>query len=134
MGPCRLRRHLGRRCRPRRRRPLWGKNLAVFLGELLQAFLEALPHPFAAFGFHFQFDLFQAGQSAGRRFDFFHRAEGGFFTARLRSFSRFTITMSRCAPRPVISHRHRQEVAENKRGKAQTMNRRRLELLLNLGL
>jgi hypothetical protein len=48
----------------------------VRIGELLEAFLEALPHPFAAFGFDFQFDLFQRGQRAGRCLGLFHRASG----------------------------------------------------------
>ncbi len=46
------------------RRLTWarGKNLALFISELLQALLQPLPSPFAALGYHFTFDLSQTWQ------------------------------------------------------------------------
>jgi hypothetical protein len=41
---------------------LRGKNLAVFLGKFLQAFLQSQPPPFAAFRYDFTFDVRQAWQ------------------------------------------------------------------------
>jgi hypothetical protein len=41
----------------RRRRCRRGKNLALFVGELLESFLQPLLHPFAAFGRNFTFDV-----------------------------------------------------------------------------
>src|SRR5580693_890899 len=38
---------------------LRGENLALFIGELLQALLQPLPPPFAALGHHFMFNLSQ---------------------------------------------------------------------------
>src|SRR5271169_3274592 len=40
-----------------------GKNLARFIGELLQALLQPLPPPFAALGYYFTFNLSQTRQS-----------------------------------------------------------------------
>ena len=42
-----------------------GKNLAFFLGQLLQSFLETLPAPLAGLGHHFTFDLGQTGTGVG---------------------------------------------------------------------
>jgi len=39
---------------------LRGKNLAVFLGEFLQAFFQTLAPPFAAFRHDFTFDVGQS--------------------------------------------------------------------------
>ena len=38
---------------------LWGENRGVAVGLALQALFEPAPHPFAPFGFDFQFDLAQ---------------------------------------------------------------------------
>jgi hypothetical protein len=38
-------------------RPLWGKNSAVAVGFGLEFFLQPPAHPFAAFGFDFQFHV-----------------------------------------------------------------------------
>jgi hypothetical protein len=38
------------------------------VGELLQARLQPLPRPFAAFGHHFTFDLGKTGEWFGRWF------------------------------------------------------------------
>jgi hypothetical protein len=51
-------------------RPLRGKNLAHAGGFFLQALLESLSGPLAAFGFHFQLDLPQGPRA---RYLWFHR-------------------------------------------------------------
>ena len=45
-----------------------GETLALFIGELLEAFWQPLRHPFAAFGRNFTFDLGKTGESLGRWF------------------------------------------------------------------
>jgi hypothetical protein len=52
------------------RRLRWrrGKNLAMLIGELLQACLQPLPRPLAAFGGHFMFDVGKTGEWFGSGF------------------------------------------------------------------
>jgi hypothetical protein len=51
------------------RRRLWGKNPTGAVGFLLKFLLQALAHPFLAFGQHL---VFEVPQRAGDRFIGFH--------------------------------------------------------------
>ena len=88
----------GRRSGLVSRRPSWGENPAVRVGELLQAFLQPATGPFAAFSFDFQFDLLQRGHPHSVRWVLAHGLESTAIPLVKAAFSSPTLTtVSRCA-------------------------------------